>query len=78
MTGKSPAKDDTAHAEVALRRLWAWLTNAGYRPECHYMRGVGTATRTECAWLLPTEPNGAPRHRAKAHDAIRPSRILSS
>ena len=21
------------------RRLWAWLTDTGYRPERHYMRG---------------------------------------
>jgi hypothetical protein len=22
-----------------LREAWAWLTNTGYRPERHYMRG---------------------------------------
>ena len=24
---------------AAPRRLWAWLTDAGYRPERHHMRG---------------------------------------
>ena len=25
--------------KAAPRRLWAWLTDTGYRPERHYMRG---------------------------------------
>jgi hypothetical protein len=25
--------------EGAPARLWAWLTDTGYRPERHYMRG---------------------------------------
>ncbi len=30
------------HAEASLGRLWAWLTDSGYRPELHYMRGGRT------------------------------------
>ncbi len=26
---------------AVLRRLWAWLTDSGYKPERHYMRGGG-------------------------------------
>ena len=77
MTWKSLVKDDTTQAEVALRRLWAWLTNSGYRPERHYMRGGGRPTHTKRASPSPIEPKEAPRHRAKVHDAIRSSRNLS-
>ena len=31
--------DHSELARAALRRLWAWLTGAGYRPERRYMRG---------------------------------------
>lgn len=29
--------------EGLIRRIWAWLTNTGYHPERHYMRGARTA-----------------------------------
>jgi hypothetical protein len=37
-SGGAPA----AEALLGLwpRRLWAWLTDTGYRPERHYMRGA--------------------------------------
>lgn len=28
-----------------IRRIWAWLTGTGYRPERHYMRGGREAVR---------------------------------
>ncbi len=31
-----------AHAKASLGRLWAWLTNSGYRPALHYVRGGRT------------------------------------
>lgn len=36
---------ELAWARTALRRLWAWLTGSGYRPERRYMRGGGGARR---------------------------------
>ncbi|WP_255574798.1 hypothetical protein [Caldovatus aquaticus] len=30
---------ELARLRTALRRLWAWLTGSGYRPERRYMRG---------------------------------------
>ncbi len=37
-----PSGGAAAEAAPGLRarRLWAWLTGAGYRPERHYMRGA--------------------------------------
>ncbi len=36
---KAKAAFGFAHAKAFLGKLWAGLTNSGYRPELHYMRG---------------------------------------
>ncbi len=32
-----------------IRRIWAWLTDTGYHPERHYMRGGRTVHQTMTA-----------------------------
>jgi len=44
--------DHSELARAALRRLWAWLTGAGYRPERRYMRG-GRARQAQPSWRGP-------------------------
>ncbi|MBX6374943.1 MAG: hypothetical protein IRZ13_12000 [Acetobacteraceae bacterium] len=48
---------DPSRATAALRRLGAWLTNSGYRPERHYMRGA----RPQAAHPASDRP-GTPVH----------------
>ena len=78
-----PAEDcgrlDLTHAKASLGRLWAWLTNSGYRPELHYMRGgrtpgvrlAGRATPACAPPVLSTAPGNPEADRCRP-DPLRP------
>ncbi len=62
---KTKAAFGLAHVKASLGHLRAWLTNSGYRPELHYMRGGRTpGVRLAALALVPA---AATRPRAHPH-----------